>query len=235
MIAICVDDEPILLDWLVKIVSASPDVERAEKFTNEEAALAYAAEHAFDLAFLDVELHSMNGLTVAERLRTINPDCGIVFCTGHENYAIDAISRLRVDGYLLKPIDRVDVQREIDRFKARYRKSAPLLTIDLRGGVNVFDRDGKPVSFKRGKTEQLLAVLALENGQSLSVHDLCERLWDDSVKSQYLYKKNENYLTHLFTDLRHTLTECNALDVLKKTADGYALRMSFVCVRAEEK
>lgn len=231
MIAICVDDEPILLDWLWKMVTASPDIERAEKFTSETAALDYAAEHPFDLAFLDIELHATDGLAVAEHFRAICPNCGIVFCTGHANYAIDAISRMHVDGYLLKPIKRADVQREIDRFKERYQKSETLLTIDLRDGVNVFDRDGKPICFKRGKTEQLLAILTEQNGKTLSVRELCEKLWDDSAKSQYFYEKNENYLTQLLTDLRHTLTECNALDILKKTANGYALRMPLVNVK----
>ena len=228
MIAICVDDEPILLDWLRKMVSASPDIDRAEAFLSETAALDYAAQRPFDLAFLDIELHAMDGLAVAERLRAIRPDCGIVFCTGHASYAVDAIGRLRVDGYLLKPIDSAAVQREIDRFKARYQKSAPLLTVDLSGGTNIFDKTGKPVRFQRRKTEQLLTVLVQRSGQSLSTRELCELLWIDSSKSQYLYEKNENYLSQLFTDLRHTLEECGAQDVLKKTAEGYAVCMPLV-------
>lgn len=67
-----------------------------------------------------------------------------------------------------------------------------------------------------------------QNGQSLSTRELCELLWSDSVKSQYLYEKNENYLAQLFTDLRHTLEECDAQDVLKKTADGYAVCMPLI-------
>lgn len=228
MIAICVDDEPILLNWLCRVVYASPDIERAEKFTNETAALDYARQYPFDIAFLDVELHAMDGVSVAERLRAIRPNCGIVFCTGHASYAVDAIARLNVDGYLLKPIDPAAVQREIDRVKARFQTDEPLLAVDLSGGINVFDKDGRPVRFRRRKTEQLLGVLVRQNGQSLSTRELCELLWSDSVKSQYLYEKNENYLAQLFTDLRHTLEECDAQDVLKKTADGYAVCMPLI-------
>lgn len=228
MIALCVDDEPILLDWLRKMVAASPDIRLTEAFTDENASLDYAREHPFDIAFLDVELHAMNGLAVAEALRAIRPDCGIVFCTGHADYAVDAINRFRVDGYLLKPIDRADVQREIDRFKANFQKSSPLLTVDLSGGVNVFDKAGRPVRFKRTRTEQLLAALVRSGGQSLSTRALCELLWEDTLSSRYLYEKNQNYLTQLFTDLRHTLEKCGAQDVLKKTADGYAVCMPLI-------
>lgn len=228
MIAICVDDEPILLSWLSRIVSASPDIEKMEPFTNEEAALDYARHHSFDIAFLDVELRAMDGVTLAQQLRAIRPDCGIVFCTGHAGYAVDAITRLNVDGYLLKPIESAAVQREIDRIKARFQPDDTLLTVDLSGGISFFDRAGKPIRFRRTKTEQLLAVLVQQNGQSLSTRELCELLWDDSTTSQYLYEKNENYLSQLFTDLRHTLEECNAQDVLKKTVDGYAVCMPLI-------
>ena len=228
MIAICVDDEPILLDWLCKMVSASPDIERAEAFLNETAALDYAAQHPFDLAFLDIELHAMDGVEVAERLRAVNPRCGIVFCTGHASYAVDAIGRLRVDGYLLKPIDSAAVQREIDRLKERLGSSEKLLSVELSHGVNIFDKTGKPVHFRRGKTEELFAELLRQNGKSLSADALCELLWADSAESQYLFEKNKNYLTQLFTDLRHALDECGSQDVLKRTAEGYAVCMSLI-------
>ena len=234
MIAICVDDEPILLDWLDRVVSASPDIERTEKFTSEIDALAFAEQHPFDVAFLDIELHAMDGLAVAERLRSIRPECGIIFCTGHASYAVDAIARLRVDGYLLKPIDADDVQREIDRLKERLAGSGKLLTVDLSHGVNIFDKSGRPIHFRRGKTEELLVALVRQNGQSLSTRALCELLWKDSGQSQYLLGKNENYLTQLFTDLRHSLEECGAQDVLKKADDGYAVRMPLLAFRGED-
>ena len=234
MIAICVDDEPILLDWLGRLVSASPDISTTKKFTNETDARDYAQSHPFDIAFLDIELHAMDGLTLAEHLRVIHPDCGIIFCTGHAHYAVDAISRLRVDGYLIKPIDGDSVQREIDRFKARHRESRLLLTVTLTEGGNILDQYGRPVHFKRRKTEQLLTILVQQKGNSLSVHELCERLWEDSEQSQYLYEKNANYLTQLLTDLRHTLKECGAQDVLKKTADGYAVCMPLIRIFEQE-
>ena len=231
MIALLVDDEPILLKWLSKTVAASPDIERAESFTSETDALAFAEENAFDIAFLDMELHAIDGITVAERLRELRPDCGVVFCTGHANYAVDAISRLRVDGYLLKPIEKDAVQREIDRFKERCGSGKALLFVDVSDGVNVFDKAGRLIHFKRSKTEQLLAVLVQNNGRSLSSRELCELLWEDSKKSPYLLKKNQNYLTQLLTDLRHTLEESGAQDVIKKTADGYAACMPLVGIR----
>lgn len=230
MKAICVDDEPILLEWLYKAVTASPDIESAETFTNELEALRYAESHPFDAAFLDIELHETNGITLAEQLRKLSPECGIIFCTGHADHAVNAIARVSVDGYLLKPIDFSDVQHEIDRLKTRL--SGRLLTVELSGGIDIFDKAGKPIHFRRGKTEELFAELLRQNGKSLSGRALCERLWEDSLKNQYLYEKNENYLTQLLTDLRHTLEEHGAQDILKKNADGYSLCMPLIDVKS---
>ena len=228
MIAICVDDEPILLDWLCRVVSQSSDVQQTEAFLHESDALRFAEQNPFDVAFLDIELHDMDGVDVAERLRAVNPRCGIIFCTGHSDYAVDAIGRLRVDGYLLKPIKPDKVQRELDRLKERLDSSEKLLRVDLSHGVNIFDKAGTPVHFRRGKTEELFAELLRQNGKSLSADALCELLWADSTENEYLREKNRNYLTQLFTDLRHALEDCGAQDVLKKTAEGYAVCMPLI-------
>lgn len=228
MIAICIDDEPILLDWLVKSVNSSPDITNTISFTDETAALDYVSSEHFDIAFIDVELHTMDGITVAERLRAINPNCGIIFCTGHASYAVDAIKRVEVNGYLIKPIDRDEVQREIDRYKNKQTAIDKLLAVDMSHGFDVFDKNGAPVRFARTKTNDLLAILIEQNGVSITADDLCKQLWDDSSSSRYLLKKNKNYLTQLLTDLRHTLDDCKASDVLKRTDDGYAVCMPLI-------
>ena len=231
MVAICVDDEQILLDWLDKEVSKSQDITDTAKFTDEVEALEYAKTHPFDMTFLDIELRSMSGIELAEKLREINPDCGIVFCTGHPNYAVDAIAHLTVNGYLIKPIAGDAVQREIDRYKNLTKNNSALFTLDLRNGVNIFDKNGKPLHFKRGRSELLFSILASKNGESLTSEQLCNMIWEDSSTSAYLMKKNANYLTQLLTDIRRTLDSCeNGKNVLKKDSTGYSLRMSLIRV-----
>ena len=228
MRAICIDDEPILLDWLVKSVKASPDITDISQFTDEVIAIEFAASNVFDMAFIDVELHTMDGITVAEKLREINPSCGIIFCTGHANYAVDAIAKVSVDGYLLKPIDRDEVQREIDRYKSKHPTIDKLITVDIAHGYSVFDKNGVPIRFNRTKTAELLAALIEQNGDSISADHLCRMLWKDSSSDNYLLKKNKNYLTQLFTDLRRSLESCGAVDIIMRTDEGYAIRMPFI-------
>ncbi|MCR4726881.1 MAG: response regulator [Clostridia bacterium] len=43
-----------------------------------------------DIAFLDIEMGSMTGIQIAEKLLEVKPQLNIIFVTGHTHYAADA-------------------------------------------------------------------------------------------------------------------------------------------------
>ncbi len=118
MIAITVDDEKHMLNALTAAVTASPDIKDVYSFSACSAALAWIMENHADIAFLDINVRGMGGLALAEKITEIQPECKIVFCTGYEEYALNAI-RLRCSGYLIKPILAEAVQKEIDHIKSK--------------------------------------------------------------------------------------------------------------------
>ena len=135
MIAIAVDDEILMLGALVKAITASPDIEEVTKFSNCEEALNFVKSHPVDIAFLDINMRGMGGLTLAEHIITACPDCKIVFCTGYQEYAIPAF-KLHASGYLMKPISASDVQTEIDNIKG-IRQKEKLLEVKCFGNFEV--------------------------------------------------------------------------------------------------
>ena len=225
MTAICIDDEKLLLDSLLRAVKASADIREAKGFTDEYDALFWAEGHAFDLVFLDIELHDTNGITVAETLREINPDCGIIYCTGFPGYALKAIGHHVVDGYLLKPVTAGDVQKEIDNYKNRHHIDHLLLAKDSGNGFSFFDRRGNLLVFRRGKTGELLSALIKSGGAEISTTELCRLLWEDS---DMFLEKNKSYLWQLVLDLKNALREAGAEELLIKTGDGYAIKANAV-------
>ena len=121
MKAIAVDDEPLMLYGLGKAVRASKDIDSLEEFTSCEEALQYAAEQKPDIAFLDIRMRGMGGMALAEKIVESCPDCKIIFCTGYDDYAVEAF-RIHAAGYLMKPITAMDVQRELDHIRGRGRR-----------------------------------------------------------------------------------------------------------------
>ena len=72
-----------------------------------------------DLVFLDVEMPKMNGFEMLEQLTDINFD--LIFTTGYDQYALQAFRFSAVD-YLLKPIDREDLQKAVKKVIQRTQK-----------------------------------------------------------------------------------------------------------------
>lgn len=216
MIAIAVDDEQLMLYALVKAVKASPDITSVAEFTSCDDALRWAQNNPVDVAFLDIDMRGMGGLNLAERIMGLHPDCKIVFCTGYERYAVAAI-KLRVSGYLMKPISAKEVQEEIDHIKGRRAQEKPL-TVKCFGNFEVYAL-GEKLTFKRTKTKELFAFLIDRSGAGVTGREICARLWPDSGDEE----KYHNYLRQLIMDLRQSLEAAGAGSVLAQSNYTYLL------------
>lgn len=158
---LCIDDEPLALRLLVSMLQERSDVTEICSFDNSADALAAAENTEFDIALVDIMLGNDSGLDFAESLRTMQPGCKIIYCTGYSQYAVESINRGIVDGYLLKPIEDQKLQEIIDK----YRKKK-VLTVKSSGmHLQVFDSHGQTVTFNRSKTMLLFSILLNRGGK----------------------------------------------------------------------
>ena len=233
MIAICVDDEYLLLRALKRAVEKSPDIIAVEIFEDEYDALNWARVHPFDIAFLDIRMHEMNGMQLAEELKKIRPDAGIVFCTGYRDYAIEAMN-LHLDcGYLVKPVDAALVQKEISHVKSRQKKTervsaasvkgAPeyLLTVRCYGGFEAYDQRGRMLTFRRSRSKELLALFVDRKGISMTAREICAVMFEDDGDYD---RRNINYFYKLYYELQRVLNEAGAGEILLKNGSRYYLK-----------
>ena len=110
---LCVDDEKLMLQYLVSLCKKTADVAETQGFDRAGKALAWVREHPCDLALLDISLPDMDGITLAKRIQEIRPEADIVFVTGYPQYAVDSWT-VHPKGYLLKPITKKDLQEKLD-------------------------------------------------------------------------------------------------------------------------
>lgn len=215
MIAIAVDDEVLMLRALVAAIEASPDITEVAKFSGCEEALGFVKDNPVDIAFLDINMRGMGGLALAEKIVNVCPDCKIVFCTGHEEYAIPAF-KLHASGYLLKPISAADVQAEILNIKGIRRREKPL-SVKCFGNFEVY-ANGEILCFKRSKTKELLAFLIDRNGAGVTAAEIGVALWENDE-----YQKTQNYIHQLFHDLRQTLEGVGVEEIFKRNNHLYSV------------
>ena len=216
MIAITVDDERPMLNALTEIVGASPDIDTVYDFSACSAAIEWISQNSADVAFLDINMRGMGGLALAERITEIQPDCKIVFCTGYEEYALNAI-QLRCSGYLMKPITSEAVQKEIDYIKST-KTDIALLDVKCFGNFEVL-KNGEALAFKRTKAKELFAVLVDRNGAGMTGKQICAVMWPENTDDV----KNMDYLRHLVGDLKKSLAQVGAERVFCQ--DGYNYRI----------
>ena len=215
MIAIAVDDEPLMLGALTKAIKASSDIVAVADFTSCEEALDYIKSHPADIAFLDINMRGMGGLALAEKILNVSPECKIVFCTGYEEYAIQAF-KLHASGYLMKPISAKDVQIEIDNIKGIRQNQKPL-AVKCFGNFEVFSK-GEKLTFKRSKTKELFAFLVDRNGSGVTVAEIGAALWENDED-----QKNHNYIHQLFRDLRQSLEAIGMDEIFKRNNYCYSI------------
>ena len=157
MNVIYVDDEMPALDNFRMTVKDFPFVKSLKVFLRGEEAIRWASENPVDVAFLDMEMHGMNGLEAAKELKKINRDTRLVFVTAYEQYALQAFG-VDAIGYILKPYSRKEVRKELEkaaRFHPLPKKRVCIQTIpDF-----VVYVDGERLVLGRAKTEELLALL----------------------------------------------------------------------------
>ena len=226
MLIFALDDEPLLLRKLKRTLEEVLPEAKIRDFTRASAALKAMEEEKLspDVIFLDIEMPGMTGMKLAETITNMNPKCHIVFCTSYPQYALDAIW-LHVEGYLgylLKPITKEAVEKEIQYIQRKEGKVGKIV-VNCFGNFEAF-YNGEPIRFRRTLSKELFALLIDRNGAGVTAKQICTWLWEDGTDD----KKNMNYLYQLFDDLRTTLSAVNAEDILQKKGYFYSIDTSKV-------
>ena len=111
--AIIIDYEPYCCEILAAMLESDcPDIQVVSICSNASDGLIAIRQHSPDLVFLDVEMPKMNGFEMLEQLPAIN--FHLIFTTSYDQYALKAIRFSAID-YLLKPIDRQELKRAVQK------------------------------------------------------------------------------------------------------------------------
>ena len=212
MTIIAIDDEKLALEGLLtEIALAAPEAE-VHGFRNGADALAFCRERDnVDVAFCDIEMKKMNGLTLGDELLKLYPKLNLIYTTGFSEYAVDAIG-MRWSGYILKPINAEKIRHELDNLRnPPETNGSKRLYAKTFGKFEVFV-DGRPLQFHYQKTQELLALLIDHAGVMCSNAEIIEYLWEDyDMQSSHI-----SYLKNIRRDLVSVLLDAGCGDCIVK-------------------
>ena len=210
-----VDDEKIIRDGAVAIVSqVMPTAELVACGTPEEA-IEEAEKKKFEVAFLDVEMPGMSGVELAKKIKKISPQTNIIFSTAYQKYAGEAFS-LHASGYITKPLTVEKVSAELENLRHPIEAGDDRgLRVQAFGNFEVF-YNGQPLRFKYSKTKELLAYLVDRNCAVVNIGEIKTTLWDDD-------EDRSSYIKQLRKDLVDTLKDVGAGDAIVVMRGGIGI------------
>ena len=202
MKAIIVDDEPSAVESLLAQCTRLSEIDEVKGFTDAESALAYAGRKTVDLALLDIHMPDMDGITLAARIREIQPEVEIVFQTAYRKYAFDAFA-VHPSGYLLKPVSFEKLAEEVRYLSGSPQREEPV-SIQVRtfGNFDLYVNE-LPVSFSLARSKEILAYLVDKQGAGVTRADLFAAVWEDRPYDRKQQKQLDVYIR----SLRKTLKE----------------------------
>lgn len=119
MNVVIIEDEVFSAKRLAKLIAeVSPNIKVIKMLESVSEALMWFDQNDNpDIIFLDIQLNDGTGFEIIKRLKNYPH---IIFTTAYEQYALDAFKFNSID-YLLKPIDKKELQSAIVKFENIHR------------------------------------------------------------------------------------------------------------------
>ena len=200
MNVICVDDEPLAVEYTLRQCASLPEIGEAKGFTDAGAALDWLRDHTADLAILDINMPGIDGITLAARIKQVSPQTAILFLTAHKDYAFDAYA-VRPTGYLLKPVSLEKLAAEVRYVSRGEKEETAHIRVRTFGHFDIY-ADGRPVSFRLAKSKEILAYLVDRQGAGVTRAEIFSAVWDGSLYDRRMQKQFDVYLRSLRDTLR---------------------------------
>ena len=118
MTIICVDDHPIMLKGLLKIIQELVPNAIVGAYSNADEAMAFAGEQGCDVLISEIELAGIDGLTLAKNMKKLNSKVNIIFLTVcDEREHAKEVMRIKPSGYLVKPAKKEQLSFELNNLR----------------------------------------------------------------------------------------------------------------------
>ncbi|GLC87629.1 response regulator [Lysinibacillus piscis] len=231
MKVLIVDDEPIMLLAMKRMLAGIEGIELVGSFQQIEEAYTFLYKNDVDLAFLDIEIADDNGIELARQLRINNTEIDIVFTTSHTDYAMQAYDVYPLD-YMIKPISKSRLMQTITRaFNRRHNTSTVnnhvlnRLKVQTFGCFEVSSTQQGEVKWRSKKSKELFAYLLFNRGRSVGKMRVIEDIFPDMP-----VKNAEGYLNTAVYQLRTALNSHGFKENIISGQEKYRLELNQVDV-----
>jgi DNA-binding response OmpR family regulator len=220
-ILLCEDDENLgmLLREYLQAKGYSADL-----FPDGEAGYKAFVKGKYDLCVLDVMMPKKDGFTVAQEVRTVNPEIPIIFLSAR-SLKEDILSGFKIgaDDYITKPFSMEELVFRIEAILRRVRGKKDKDVTMYRLGEFTFDTQkqtliiGDKSTKLTTKESELLSLLCAHANEILERNYALKSIWIDD---NYF---NARSMDVYITKLRKHLREDPSIEIINIHGKGYKL------------
>ena len=163
------DDQALVRGALAALLDLEPDLEVIAEVGSGQEAVDACAQHAPDVALLDVEMPGMDGITATAELKKIAPSVRVLIVTtfGRPGYLRRAL-RAGADGFVVKDTPAAQLADAVRRVAAGLRVIDPALAADSvvvgESPLTVRETDVLRVARHGGTVDDIARELTLSDG-----------------------------------------------------------------------
>lgn len=209
--AVLIDNEPLALHYFQNKLQNFQQIEVIKTFTSVKLFLNSLPSLEFEVIFLEIKLDELNGLEVADIIKSNHPHVIVIFITSYSEFAIQAYEIGGLD-YLLKPISQARLQKTISRIEHEFsmqqlvqQTSNTILNVQCFNQFATYSNNSL-VSFKTEKTKELFAYFILHPNMPIHRDVLIEILWPnlDYVRAKSNLHTALSYLRKTLNNMGYT-------------------------------
>ncbi|WP_420607206.1 LytR/AlgR family response regulator transcription factor [Novosphingopyxis sp.] len=123
LLTLIVDDEPLAVERLERLVERIDALRLVGTAADGEAALERVRGGGISLLLLDIAMPGQDGMAVARALAAMADPPAIIFCTAFDGFAVEAFD-LGVADYVLKPVAQERLEKAVARVTAARAEQA---------------------------------------------------------------------------------------------------------------
>ena len=189
-----IDDEPNCCKTLAALLERfCPEVQVIDVCADGLEGLQKIRQHSPSLVFLDVEMPKMNGFEMLEKISPVN--FHLIFTTSYDQYALKAFRFSAID-YLLKPIDRDELQKSVQKV-VRHLQIPGQQQLEIL--MEKIKQPARPVN--------KIAVSTMEGLQMISVDNIIRCESDDNYTMLFLRDKKKIIVSSTLKDIEELLED----------------------------
>ena len=208
MRTIVVDDEKMALVAFMEEAKNIKELDIAGVFDNAKEAVEFIKDNDVELAILDVKMKGIDGINLGSIFRDINPDIMLIYITGYEKYAYEAI-KLHEAAYLVKPFSSEQLEYAVESARLLSKRRKSRINVRTFGHFDIFVNEN-PVMFKSNKAKELLALLVDRRGGTVTTDQIIGTLWEERPNDSY----TQNLCSKIGKTLEKELKENDIGDIL---------------------